>query len=143
MNKTQTAAKHFSTGKNCAQSVLLAFAEELNLPEDQVIRMTSGFGGGIAKHGHVCGAVSGAIIVLGMKYADGGTPDEANAAAYSMVNKFLEEFEKKNSSIMCKDLIDGLDLNDPGDRAEWKSRNLHDVTCLPVVESAVRIIETL
>lgn len=143
MNKQQTASHHFSTGKNCAQSVLLAFAEELKISEEQAFKMASGFGGGIAKNGHVCGAVAGAIMVIGMKYGYGETPDEANSATYIKLNEFLDKFKKVNGSIMCRDLIDGLDLNDPDDREEWKKRNLHDVTCLPVVTSSVEIIETL
>lgn len=105
--------------------------------------MTSGFGGGIAKSGHVCGAVSGAIMVLGLKFAEGETLDEANQATYTKLNLFLHHFKEKHGTIMCRDLIDGLDLNDPDDKAEWKKRNLHDVTCLPVVESAVEIIQNL
>ena len=143
MTKEQTAADYFSTGKNCAQSVLMAFAKELNIPEDQAFNLASGFGGGIGKQGQVCGAVSGAIMVIGLKYAKEAAPDKANTVTHSLVNEFLEEFKKQNPSIICKELIGGLDLNNPEDAAEWKKHNLHDVTCLPAVKSAVRILENL
>lgn len=143
MNKQQTASQHFSSGLNCAQSVLLAFLDELGINEEQAIRFASGFGGGIAKNGHVCGAVSGAVMVIGMKFADGNSSEEANAATYAKLAEFLEKFRKEHKTIMCRDIIDGLDLNNPADREEWKKRNLHDEICLPVVQTAVKLTETL
>lgn len=141
MNQIKTAAAHFSSGKNCTQSVLLAFADELGLDEKQVFRLASGFGGGIAKNGHVCGAVSGAVMVMGMKYTgESLIPDEANSKTYERVNRFMEEFIKEKGSINCKDIIDGLELSTPEGRAEWKRRNLHDLICLPVVEKVVDIL---
>ena len=141
MKQIEKASDHFSSGKNCAQSVLLAFADELGLDEAQVFRLASGFGGGLARNGHVCGAVSGAIMVLGLKYTgESPVPDEANAETFSRVNRFIEEFKAEKGSINCRDLLDGISLMTEEGRAEWKKRNLHDVTCLPVVEKAVEIL---
>ncbi len=143
MNNEEKAANYFSTGNNCAQSVLMTFAEELGIPKDMAFNLAAGFGGGLGKQGHVCGAVSGAIMVIGLKYGKEVAPDKVISESYIQVNKFTEEFKKHHPSIMCKDLIDGLDLNNPDDAAEWKRRNLHDTTCLSAVKSAVRILENL
>ena len=144
MNPVEASNQHFSTGKNCAQSVLMAFAEELNLNPEQALKLTTGFGGGIAHNGKVCGAVTGAIMVLGMKHSSTGQDAvQAKELTFEKVNEFLEVFKKKHGSIDCKDLIEGIDLMTEEGRTEAKNRNTHDKICLPIVESAAEIILNL
>ena len=70
MSKVDDAVATFKTGFNCAQSVLAAFGPELGLSCEQCLRMACAFGGGIARQGRICGAVSGALMVIGLKGED-------------------------------------------------------------------------
>jgi len=141
MNKKEKASEYFGSGLNCAQSVLAAFADELGLDKNQIFKLASGLGGGLAKNGHVCGAVNGAIMVLGLKYAgESNNPGEINGPAIAKANQFIAKFKEINGSINCRELLDGVDLLTEEGQAEWTSRNLHDVTCTPVVQKAVEII---
>lgn len=141
MKQKESAEKHFSEGKNCAQSVLLSFANELNFNQTQALNLTSGFGGGLAHNGKVCGAVSGAIMVLGLKYGSTGkTPAESKEITFRKVNEFITKFKQEFGSLDCKDLIDGIDLMTEEGRAESKKRNTHDNICSPIVAKAAEII---
>ncbi len=144
MNRSKQAVTHFETGKNCAQSVLLSYAAELGLSQDQAFSLTAGLGGGIARNGSVCGAVSGAVLVLGLIYGQpGDDPDGAKEKTAAKVNQFIEEFTKSQGSINCKDLIDGIDLKTPEGRQEWADRQFHESACVPAIQTAVSLIETI
>jgi len=141
MNQIETAVNHFSAGKNCAQSVLIAFSDELNLDQEQARKLTLGFAGGIALNGKVCGAVAGAIMVLGMKYsAIEEDPAKAKELTFKKVNEFLSAFKEKYDSIDCRDLLNGIDLMTPEGRAESTKQNTHDNICSAVVGKAAEII---
>ena len=143
-SKSQLAGELFKTGNNCAQSVLLTYAEKLGLDSQTAFSLTTGFAGGFAKHGEVCGAVSGAVLVLGMVYGQpGDKPEEAKERVERKVNDFLEEFKSRHSSMLCRDLIDGLILRTPEGKSEWVDKNMHETKCLPAVKTAVEILETL
>jgi C_GCAxxG_C_C family probable redox protein len=65
MNHPDHAVELFNAGRNCSQAVLMAFAGELGLEPDAAARLAAGFGGGMGRMGHTCGAVSGAVLVRG------------------------------------------------------------------------------
>lgn len=144
MNQKQTAVNNFSTGLNCAQSVLMAFAEELNLDQKEAFKIASGFGGGLSHNGKVCGAVAGAIMVLGHRHSslENNSPERKEMLNLK-INSFLGKFRLEHGSIDCKDLIEGLSLMTPEGRAEVKARDLRNKTCIPVVESAAKLISNL
>ena len=85
---------------NCSQAVLGAYADDYGLTVDQAMKVAACFSGGVRK-GEVCGAVSGAIMVIGLKYGDG--PDY-KATAYPKAAEFMERFKEKNASYICKDI---------------------------------------
>ena len=105
MTKGEIAKKHFESGKNCSQSVALAFCDEMGLNEDLVARQTIGFGGGIGRMREVCGTVSGMTYVISNLYGGCG-----RAEVYAMVQEVAKKFEAENSSIICRVLL-GLDKN--------------------------------
>lgn len=107
MNKGALAKQKFSEGCNCSQAVACAFADEINLNEDDVKRLTIGFGGGMGRMREVCGTVSGAAFVLSALYGDKEKSD-----VYKMVQDVSEEFKKKNGSVVCRDLL-GLSESAP------------------------------
>ena len=105
MTKGEIAKKYFESGKNCSQSVALAFCDEMGLNENLVARQTIGFGGGIGRMREVCGTVSGMTYVISNLYGSCG-----RAEVYAMVQEVAKKFEAENGSIICRVLL-GLDKN--------------------------------
>lgn len=99
----------FLEGYNCAQSVLLAFHEELGLDKETAARLASSFGGGMGRLREVCGAVSGMFLAAGLFYGYSDPSDTAGKKAqYERVQQLAHTFTERNSSIVCRELL-GLD----------------------------------
>ena len=112
-NAVESAQMQFSTGLSCSQAVFASLAPQLGLTEEQALKIASPFGGGLARRGMVCGAVSGALMAVGLKL--GSTTPEGKAESYRIANDFLKQFEERHPSLLCRDLI-GYDLSDPDAR---------------------------
>lgn len=100
-NYGETAVALFATGMNCAQSVFCAFAEDLGMDAETAAKVSSGLGGGVGRLREVCGAVTGATLVLGMKYG----PDKT--VVYEKVQAIAAEFKAEMGSIVCRELLSG------------------------------------
>ena len=139
MRKSQIAIENFKT-LNCAQSVLLTYASELNLETQTALCIASGFGSGMTM-GETCGAVTGAYMVLGLKiHSEGKTIQEIKAESKVAVRKFNELFIAKHGSLSCKKLL-GVDISTPEGAAEASEKNLYISICTGLVGSATEIIE--
>lgn len=122
MDHGKLAEENFRKGYNCAQSVLLAFGDVTGLDAKTAAMLSSSFGGGLGRLRELCGTVSGAAMVLGLVqgYAD---PDdtEAKTAHYHRVQEFARRFREKNGSIICRELLSGVQTiegNDPEQRTD-------------------------
>ena len=106
MNKADRAEELFRKGYNCSQPVFVAFAEELGMCEEEAARMAAPFGAGFGKLREVCGAVSGMTMAAGVLR---GYSDPADAqgkkALYALVQKMCREFEEKEGSLICRELL--------------------------------------
>lgn len=143
MNKRDIATAYFREGYNCAQSVVMAFAEEMNLDKQIAAKISSSFGGGMGRLREVCGAVSGMFLVAGMiKGYDSPTDDAAKADHYQLIQKLAKEFKLKNETIICRELLhlqEGPDYFMPEKRTE----SYYAVRpCEKFVADAAEIIET-
>ncbi|MDE6506204.1 MAG: C-GCAxxG-C-C family protein, partial [Eubacterium sp.] len=98
MNKGELAEGYFRSGCNCAQSVALAFCDEMNMKKEDVARLTIGFGGGIGRLREVCGTVSGMAFVISAIYGDSD-----KGGIYAMIQTVAKEFEQENGSIVCRE----------------------------------------
>lgn len=136
------ARDNFVRGYNCAQAVACAFAQEMKMEEADVARMASSFGGGMGKLREVCGAVSGALFVLGTLrgYANPDATDE-KTAHYARVQEFACRFRAEHETIICRELLKNLALkkeNTP--EAEARTEEYYRVRpCARFVETAARI----
>ena len=122
MTHGERAEQNFRRGYNCAQSVVLAFSDVTGLDDRTAAMLSSSFGGGMGRLREVCGAVSGALTVLGLVqgYADPDDPD-AKKAHYHRVQEFARRFCEKNGSIICRELLSGVQTvggSDPEQRTE-------------------------
>jgi C_GCAxxG_C_C family probable redox protein len=102
MTEAEEAVALFQQGFTCSQAVLSVFAKDFRLDRDMALRIAQGFGAGIARTDGICGAFSGAIMVIGLRY--GGIRADDNAArekTYAVVGEFLQEFKALNGSVAC------------------------------------------
>ena len=99
MDHAEEAKRLFLEGYNCAQAVFCAFCDLTGLDVDAAARMASSFGGGMGRLREVCGAVSGALLALGMLrgYDDPHDPG-AKAAHYRRVQEFARRFREKKGA---------------------------------------------
>lgn len=103
MSKGDIAKQIFEQGYNCAQSVLMAYSEDFGISKRDAARIACGLGGGIARMRETCGAALGAIMIIGLRYSDGSADDKTDI--YERSRAFLEEFQKKCGSCVCRELL--------------------------------------
>ena len=144
MKKSEKAISYFNNGFNCAQSVLTAFAPELDLSKDECLKIATAFGAGMGKQQHICGAVSGGLMVLGLKFGKAlNDPEHKKENTYDKASIFLRLFEEMNGSIKCRELLKGLDMNDNADLKKIHDLGLFENECENYIKNAVMIINDL
>lgn len=142
MSKTDKALSLFSNNFNCSQAVFTAFAADFGIDEELALKLGTSFGGG-ARNGEICGAVSGALLVLGLKYGHYNAADnEQKSRAYQIAVDYTKRFKEANGSIVCRDLL-GYDLTNPDEMACIKEKELFTDICPKMVKSAVEILESV
>lgn len=129
MTKGEIAKQYFLQGYNCSQSVLLAFCDDLGIDEQTATLIASPFGGGMGRLREVCGTMSGAFMVLGLKRGYSKPKDtQGKAKLYSEVQELAAKFKEDNGSIICRELlglrIKGKDTPEPSERTKeyYKAR---------------------
>jgi len=135
MNSIEEAVYLFQNGYVCSQAVFAAFSEDYDLSKEQALKIGACFGSGMRK-GEVCGACTGALMVLGLKYGDDKTKSN------EVCERFLDEFEKENGSYICRDLL-GCDIGTPEGVKEAVDNNLFKEFCPIMVESAAKIVDEI
>jgi C_GCAxxG_C_C family probable redox protein len=139
MKKSQVAIENFKS-LNCAQSVLLTYAQEVNLEEKKAMAIAIGFGSGMTM-GETCGAVTGAYMVLGLKIrTEGKTYQDIKTESKANIGRFNELFMAKHGSLQCKKLL-GIDLSTPEGMQQAREEGLFDTVCATLVGSAAEILQ--
>lgn len=134
MNRTEKARQLFAEGYSCSQAVLGAFAPALGLDLRQAVQVSACFGGGM-RCGSVCGACTGALMVLGLQYAGDGRD---HSLTNKLTTELLRRFELENGAMLCKVLLADAPKTETDPKlARLKGR------CPDLVASAVRITEQL
>jgi C_GCAxxG_C_C family probable redox protein len=139
------AIASFLSGFNCAQSVLAEFAPKMGLTKEQACRLAAGFGGGLAHTNDICGALSGAVMAIGLKYgATEGRDRASKQRTYKAIHDLFGAFKERHGSLMCTQLL-GYDMSDPGQLQEALANGAPHLTCpkyiLSAIELASRAIE--
>lgn len=105
-DRIQRAIELFKSGYNCSQSVVVAFADMYGFTEEQALRMSASFGGGIGRMRETCGAACGLFLLAGLeKGATDGADKKGKAANYALVQELAAEFKKRNGSLNCGELL--------------------------------------
>ncbi len=143
MTKSEKANECFISGFNCAQAVFSTFCEELGLEKETGLKISSSFGGGMAHLNETCGAVTGALMAIGLKYGRTKAEDiEAKDKNNAVVNLFAKRFKEKFGSLRCTDLI-GYDLSEPEELKAARDENRFRTHCPLFVKEAASITEDL
>lgn len=121
MTKREAAVENFKTGLNCAQSVVLAFKDEMKLDEDALKKLSIGYGGGVGRQREVCGAVLGMTMVLSYLLSDG----KDKLSIYSVIQSACADFKKEVGSIVCGELLDGETLKDKSATPEKRTEEYY------------------
>lgn len=136
------AVARFAEGLNCSQAVFAAFAQRLGLGEDTARKVASGFGGGMGRMGHTCGAVSGAFMALGLRYGPATADGPAKDALYAKIRQFAERFAARHGALDCRDLL-GFDLSNPEDAKRARELDLFKTRCPAFVRDAAAIVDEM
>jgi C_GCAxxG_C_C family probable redox protein len=130
--RTTLAATYHQRGYGCAQAVLASFSEDFGLGEEAALRLSTGFGSGMGRLCEVCGALTGAFMVVGLKHGkvvtDGTKYGTNTETTYRLVAELAARFKARNGSIYCRDLI-GHDLSIPEERERVIQQGLFNSTC--------------
>ena len=142
MESRRYADEAMTSGMNCAQAVLTFFAGDYGLSEADALRIAAGFGSGM-RMASVCGAVTGAIMVLGLHHS---MTEAANAEAKGSTNAatavFTERFRAIHPTVMCEGLL-GLDVTTPEGLAYAREQGLFVSQCRGYVADAIDILKDL
>ncbi|MFX1517067.1 MAG: C-GCAxxG-C-C family protein [Promethearchaeota archaeon] len=138
-NLSETAMKLFQKESNCAQAIFSVYGEQLGLRKETCLKIASGFGGGIARTRNVCGALTGAVMAIGLKC--GGIKRGDREKTYEVAEELLSEFKTLHGSIICEELINH-DLITNNDVEQAFEKGVFD-NCPKFVEDVSIILEKL
>ncbi|MHA2408174.1 MAG: C-GCAxxG-C-C family protein [Candidatus Ranarchaeia archaeon] len=143
MKRVEEAVKTFQQGFTCAQAVLSAFGLDYGLSRNLALKIGTPFGAGFARRGDTCGAVTGAMMVIGLEYGRTRIEDEeAKLKTYKKTQEFLQRFEDRHGSIDCRDLL-GYDVSKPEELAVVAKEGLCDELCPEFVRVAAEILKNI
>lgn len=139
--KVEAAVACFREGFNCSQAIVSTWGGEFGLERETALRAAAGFGGGMGGLGEVCGAVTGALIVIGLKHGRTEAKDkETKEKNSSMVRAFAGRFRSRNGSLLCRELL-GCDLTTPEGAEAARQKGLFAERCPRFVRDAAEILE--
>jgi C_GCAxxG_C_C family probable redox protein len=139
-NPVDIAVERFDGPYSCSQAVFSAFAPQYGLTDELAVKISAPFGGGMSRQGNVCGAVSGALMVIGL--ARGSVDPKDKQLVYRLGEEFIQRFESGHTSVLCRDLL-GLDLSDSEQAQAAKDQRLFTRLCPAFVRNAAEILSEL
>jgi C_GCAxxG_C_C family probable redox protein len=130
----------FREGFSCSQAVLMAFGPGLGVNETQAALVSSAFGGGMARHGWTFGALTGAMMTLGLRAGYATAQDTAQKdALYAKVQALVAGFEARHGATACRQLV-GANMLDPIERQAASDRGVCKTLCPELVRTAASLV---
>jgi len=133
------AASKAEEGWLCSEAVLQALAEALNVSSELIPRVATGFAAGIGRSGEVCGAISGAILGLGLKHGRNEleeTPTGRRPHWYA--TELIQAIKERHGTVTCAGVL-GLDLKDPGDLETYYKLDHWNTTCRELIKETTAL----
>jgi len=142
MKKSDVAVQCLASGFNCAQAVVSTYSSELGLKPDMALRIAAGFGGGMG-FSSTCGAVTGAFMLIGLKYGNVTVDDKVNKRkTKELIKEFTRRFKVLNNTVKCKELL-AYDISIPEEMTIVLEKKLFTTICPKFVKDSSEIIEEL
>ena len=143
MNKIETAVKCFNDGFACAQAILSTFGEDYGLDSKLALKIADPFGAGMRGLSQTCGAVTGAFMVIGLKFGRIDANDLFSKEKTALlVEEFFIQFQERHGSLICQQLI-GYNLSIPEERKIAEQKGIIEQNCPQFVQSAAEILEDI
>ena len=143
MEYTELALSRFTEGYSCSQSILSVFAPDLGLDDKAAVKAASAFGGGLAHLDGPCGAVTGALMVIGLaKFREDIDVGAAKREVYEVTERFVREFVKRNGHIGCTQLL-GYNLSKPDELQRAIDEQKFSDVCPRYLQDGVEILHQL
>jgi len=147
MNEKPSPSSHAAEtlhlhGFNCSQAVFSTLAEPLGLDRSLALKIASPFGGGIGRTGEICGAVSGALMALGLQFGFDEPDPQAKDRAYALAREYMRRFQERYGSVTCRTLI-GVDLSTPAGLQKAREQDVFKQKCSQFIARAVEIAEEM
>ena len=138
------ATAKFFSGYNCAQSIVYAFSDTLEIDKNLALKVACGFGAGMGRRQEVCGAVTGGIMVIGFKYGRGENDErKIMDLAYVKVRTLMDRFSEKHGTFICRKLVGECELTTDEGQKLYKEKDLLHKICAPCVVSVAEILEDI
>ncbi len=142
-SRVELAVSGFEKDFNCCQAVLSTYGPRFGLERELALRLASGLGGGIGYQGDTCGAVTSALMVIGLKHGGAVAGDEeSQEQTFSLISRFLEGFKARHGSILCRELLD-YDISTPEGLQAARDKGLFEKRCPNYVRASAEILEKL
>ena len=133
----------FNQGFSCSQAIFSAFCGRYGLDQTNASKISCAFGGGMASSGEMCGAVTGALLCIGLAHGRNSVEDiEAKKKTYALTHQFWDEFRSRHGSLICRELL-GIDLGTPDGTHRAREAGLFRDLCPRLVEDAAEILERI
>jgi C_GCAxxG_C_C family probable redox protein len=143
MNNVDRAVSCFAGGCVCSQAIFATFSEQLGLDRQIAMKIADAFGAGMGGLAETCGAVTGAFMVIGLKYGRGEPDDDrAKEKTRELVKKFVTEFKARRQTIVCKELL-GYDISTAAGMQSAEEKGIFGDRCPKIVRDAAEILEQL
>ena len=133
-------ARFENTDFSCSQSVFSTLSPDLGIDEESALKISSAFGGGMVRHGEVCGAVTGALMTLGLRFESDSPDSEEKVREVSQ--ELMRQFKEKNGSLLCKELL-GYHLIIPAELEAAVESGVFGKICPHLVFQATELTEEL
>lgn len=139
--KVEAAVACFREGFSCSQAILATYGDDFGLPRETALRAAAVLGAGMGRLGEVCGAVTGALIVIGLKRGHTAAADkETKEKNYTLVRDFADRFRSRNGALCCRDLL-GCDLTTAEGVETARQKGLFAEQCPNFVRDAALALE--
>ncbi len=137
----EKAVELFLNGRNCAQAVVCAYADELGIDFETLLKLSSSFGGGMGRLREVCGAVSGMFMVAGLKKGYTSMNDEDKEKHYTLIQELGHKFQEEHGSMICRELLNLMEHESSPKPTKRTKTFYKERPCAKFIESACKILD--
>lgn len=143
MSDVEKTVSLFMKGFRCSQAILSTYGTQFGLERKLALKLASPFGAGMGSLGNTCGAITGAFMVLGLKYGNTKVSEiKKKEKAYEVAKEFVNRFKARNGTIICNELL-SCDISTPEGRNKAVEEKLFIEVCPKLVQDSAEILEEI